>query len=177
MTVPLETGDSPMIWLKANIAFLIVSIVSAAVLVLWWWPRLPAEIPLHFDQNMVPDNVVSSTEFVWTYLAIQFGCLVVFVGLAVGVRYLPVSLINLPHREYWLTGERRPETLSWISGMLLLMASAELWLVMGICHVCVQYARGKVADSGTSLWLMIGLFLALCAGLVIYLLFRFRKPV
>ncbi|MCH2182721.1 MAG: DUF1648 domain-containing protein [Mariniblastus sp.] len=166
-----------MIWLKANIALLVVSIVSAAVLVLWWWPRLPAEIPMHFDQNMVPDNVVSAAEFVWTYLLIQLGCLVVFVGLAVGVRYLPVSLINLPHREYWLSGERRTETLNWISGMLLLIASAELWLVMGLCQMSVQYALGNVSDLGPSLWVMIGLFLALCAGLVIYLLFRFRKPV
>ena len=60
-----------MIWFNANLVFLIVTIMAAIGLYVSWIPTLPAEIPIHFDENMVPDDVVSSSEFLWIFIFSQ----------------------------------------------------------------------------------------------------------
>jgi len=166
-----------VIWFKANLVFLVVTIMAAIGLYVSWIPGLPAEIPIHFDENMVPDDVVSSSEFLWIFIFSQLAALLVFVGLSFGIRYIPVSLVNLPNREYWLTGERRADSLSWLSGMLMLMASSVMWLMIGLFRMSVQFGRGDLQNPGPVLWTMVIMFLAVCAGVIIYSLFRFKKPV
>lgn len=165
-----------MIWFKANLVFLVVSVISAIGIFVWWIPRLPPQIPIHFDGNMVADHIVPSSQFLWTFALIQLGALSVFVGLSVGIRYIPISLVNLPNREYWLTGERRADSLNWLSGMLMLIASAETWLLTGLFQMSIQIGQGSIQTPAPAYWTMIVMFVAICVGVAIYSLVRFRKP-
>ena len=47
-------------------------------------------------------------------------------------RRLPVSLINLPNKDYWLAPERRDATLAWIGGWSTMFGAATLLLMMAL---------------------------------------------
>src|SRR5947207_13752518 len=88
----------------------------AALLVVWWLHmrhflrRLPEKIATHFDGSGVPNgwmprDALGSFDFIFLVFV-----LAVVIGSAFLIRVLPVSLINVPHRDYWFAPERRRQS-------------------------------------------------------------------
>jgi uncharacterized membrane protein len=97
------------------------TVLVAAVSIVRTWTilgALPERVASHFDAGGIPTGWMPRTGF----LALQAGILalmvLVFVLLPRTVAWLPVGLVNLPHRDHWLAPERRPET----------MATIEVWM-------------------------------------------------
>lgn len=95
------------------------SVFFALVLVGAWQyayyaPRLPEVLASHFAANGAVNGWQSKTAF--------FGVELVIVVLAAVVGFviprilgaMPVSLINLPNKEFWFSTERRDDTLSYM---------------------------------------------------------------
>jgi hypothetical protein len=55
-----------------------------------------------------------------------------FTALSYGIPKMPVSLINLPNKEYWLGPERKEETFSLIRESFLWFGSATMLLLIDI---------------------------------------------
>lgn len=74
---------------------------------------LPDTVAIHFDFSGKADSWASrnANTLFWVlfFLAMSafFGWIVPFL-----VKKLPKSLINIPHRDYWLSAERRDETIA-----------------------------------------------------------------
>ncbi len=95
-------------WLWLYVSCL--AVVALLVDVAWYYPQLPQQVPLHFGAAGQPDNWGTKQELVGWLLAavvIVVTLLVPAVGL---IKVLPASLINLPHRDYWLAPEREATT-------------------------------------------------------------------
>jgi hypothetical protein len=60
---------------------------------------------------------------------------------------LPMSLINLPHREYWLAPERRAETLAFLDSSFAWFGCVVLLVVID----AVNYAIGRNLHPGAQL--------------------------
>jgi hypothetical protein len=84
----------------------------------------------------------------------------------------------MPNRDYWLSPERKRETLNYIACSMAWMGSATLLFVMRIFHGCFEAALGPAAtptyplpSPGVAGALYGACLLAFCVGFFV----RFRK--
>ncbi len=120
----------------------LVFVAIAVVAAIYFWSnyaQLPDVVASHFNARGVANGWQTKstflTFFAWAVALASF--------LAFGVPFLiskmPVELINLPHKEYWLATERRGETMDLLSGSFA-------WFGCGVLVVvttAVNYAIGR----------------------------------
>jgi uncharacterized membrane protein len=80
----------------------------------YYSPRLPEVLASHFAANGAVNGWQSKSAFFSVELAIVILAGVVGFGIPQILGALPVSLINLPNKEFWFSAERRDETLSYM---------------------------------------------------------------
>ncbi len=133
------------------------------------WNITPAQMAAHFNIQGNPDRFASKTEFFWDQL--QTLLTVVGVSLLPQLVFLvmPMQLINLPNREYWLAPERREETLSRLSsfaaivfGIILLVIQAAFELsAYANLHAPVRFNAQSMLMIMVASFVVIG-FLLFC---------------
>src|ERR1700720_60072 len=77
----------------------------------YYAPRLPEVLGSHFAGNGAVNGWQSKAAFFTTELSVVVLAAVVGFGIPRILGAMPVSLINLPNKEFWLSPERRAETL------------------------------------------------------------------
>ncbi|MDN5875647.1 MAG: DUF1648 domain-containing protein [Brevibacterium sp.] len=91
---------------SAALLFAVLSILVFISSAAWLWIQAPDQVPGHFKARGQPDD--------WTSKAVALAVLIpvgVGVPLLLSIRWiwekLPMSLVNIPHKDYWLErGER-----------------------------------------------------------------------
>lgn len=97
--------------LPNSIFFMLV--VLGIVQFLYYSPRLPEIVVSHFGTSGTPNGWQPKAAFFFIELAvIVLATVISFVPPRV-ISAMPVSLINLPNKQYWLSPERREDTLSY----------------------------------------------------------------
>jgi uncharacterized membrane protein len=95
--------------LTANILFLLI-LIGAAVFVYQTGGTLPDVVATHFGPTGAANGVMPRTLYL-RFMLVFAVLLPLGLNLLVGrVLRLPSARINIPHRDYWLTPERRAET-------------------------------------------------------------------
>jgi uncharacterized membrane protein len=153
-----------------------VVLLAAAADLAWYYPQLPAQIATHFNGQGVADGWSDKVGF-----AVGQGCLLVcmpamFVGLSWLLPRIPVSLVNLPHRDYWLSPAHRATTLEtlsqWMLGAGLLMSL----FLGGLMHLMLAANLHPPARLGPWFGVLVGADLTALVGIVTWLFWRFRRP-
>jgi len=88
------------------------------------------------------------------------------------MRVLPAGSMNLPHRDYWLAPERRPQTVDWISGQVAWLGCINVLFLAGIYWLTLQ------ANHLNPVHLPLNLFLAFVAVFLMAMtlwVFRFYR--
>jgi len=80
----------------------------------YYAPRLPEIIGSHFGGNGTVNSWQTKTAFFTTELLVVVLAAVIGFGIPRIIGAMPVSLINLPNKGFWLAPERREETLSYL---------------------------------------------------------------
>lgn len=143
----------------------------------WYWPQLPAKVATHFGTDGQPNDWMSKENATLVLLGFQvlFPWLLVGLGRLIGV--LPISVINIPHREYWLHPERREATLSWMGGYLAWTAVATGLLMTVLAHVTFRAnVKGAGLEMAPFLCFVVG-YLVVILGMTVVNLRHFRRPV
>lgn len=115
----------------------------------------------------------------YTTFIVLFGLGLPAFTIAVGylTRFLPASMVNVPHRDYWLAPQRRPETSAFLLNHCLWLACLELGFVAGMHHLTIQANRGTpVQMPASALLTVLAIFLAGLVTWIVLLVARFRKP-
>jgi uncharacterized membrane protein len=93
--------------------FLALALVGA-MQYFYYAPRLPEIVASHFGIS----GVVNGWQTKMAFSSIELGIILLATVISFGVPRLieamPISLINLPHKEFWLAPERREDTLAYI---------------------------------------------------------------
>ena len=89
-------------------------VALAGVQFFYYSPRLPEIIGAHFAKSGSVNGWETKIVFFSLELVIIVLAAVVSFGIPRIIEALPDSLINLPHKEYWLSGGRRNETLAYL---------------------------------------------------------------
>lgn len=79
----------------------------------WYWPQLPDRVATHFGIDGQPNDWMSRTSSTLMLCGIQLGLPLFLAGVMSLANRLPDSMINIPHREYWLHPDRRAATSLW----------------------------------------------------------------
>lgn len=155
--------------------WLFVLVVLAALYQAWWLnDHLPARLASHFDARGQANGWMGRDEF-FVFQTALIGLLgLVFGGLGRMMRVLPLDLINLPHRQYWLAPERREETLAWLGALGHALGLGVIGFLMFVFQ--------QVADANQTGRLQLAPLPLLCIPLVIVavvivaMFIRFKRP-
>lgn len=109
----------------------------------YYYPLLPDRVASHFGASGQPDAWSDKRSFVKVYLIAVGLVAVLFSGMGPLLRRVPVSLINMPNKDYWLSPERRQKTIDRLSGQFLWPGSATLLLLLDIFHQSFRVHLGK----------------------------------
>jgi uncharacterized membrane protein len=96
-----------------NSLFFVLALVAAWQYA-YYSPRLPEVLASHFAPNGAVNGWQSKSAFFSLELFIVVLAAVVGFGVPRIIAALPVSLINLPNKEFWLSAERRDETMAYM---------------------------------------------------------------
>lgn len=138
----------------ASIAFLLL--VALVVLqIAHYYPRVPDPMASHFVLDGSPNGWSSRVSFFAIYLAtllLPAGILFLLAGL---LKRMPDRAISLPNREYWLSNDRRDETLGYLQGAIgWCSIGVLLFLILGTQLVIrANLAPGGRLESGKLGWI------------------------
>jgi len=109
----------------------------------YYYPLLPDRVASHFGASGLPDAWSGKESFVKIYLIVVAVIALLFPGIGLILRKTPASLMNLPNKDYWLSPERREETIAVLSRQFLWFGSATLLLLLDIFHQSFRVHLGK----------------------------------
>jgi hypothetical protein len=101
---------------------------------------------------------------------------VLFPGIGLILSKTPAALINLPNKSYWLSPERKQETIAVLSRQFLWFGTATLLLLLDMMHQTFKVHLGK-AQALEHPWISIVVYVAFSVLWSIGLIVKFaRKP-
>jgi uncharacterized membrane protein len=154
------------------------------LLVIWWLhmqhflQRLPERIATHFDGAGLPNGWMSRAGLGTFDFIFMVFVLAVVIGSAFLIRLLPVSLINVPNREYWFAPQRRRQThdrmlahMLWFACLMVAFLTAVNQLVFA-----ANLRPGHPHLPGAGMITLLVCFLAALVAWVIALYRIFPRP-
>ena len=148
-----------------KIVFLVLLLVAAAE-AHRGYTLLPDCMASHFDgagkaNNFQPKSIFLQMYAVVTVLAVVIGFIIPRI-----IRVLPVSLINLPHKDYWLAPERRAWTMGIFEAYFGWFGCAVYFLLICVFEEVIQ-ANLRTPPQMSSNY-MIGLLVAFVAFMIVW---------
>lgn len=123
----------------------------------YYYPRLPERIASHFNHLGEPDGWMSKANFMIFEVVLLAFVLGLFRLISFSFEKMPISLINLPNKEYWLAPERRSETFRVLKENLETLQIALLAMLVSINQMAFRANIDRENLSPAS-WLVIGAF-------------------
>ncbi len=154
----------------------VFSLVGGIALTILLSRFLPDRVAIHFNISGQPDgwasNGMNTVFFSATFLILN----ALFAGIALLMKKIPVSLINMPNREYWFAPERRAAS-AYVLGTFF----AELCFFLNIflsgillMTFFANRTQGQLPPAIMFSWL--GVFLIFVVLWIVHLLKAFRLP-
>ena len=78
------------------------------------YPRLPGVVASHFNGRGAANGWQTKQAFFTVFVGVTVLCVLFGFGMASLIGAMPMRLVNLPNKQYWLSPERREETLEWM---------------------------------------------------------------
>jgi uncharacterized membrane protein len=160
---------------RARAAFLL-SLLLFAGAVVWAAIVLPDRVPVHWGSGGAADRVVSRDRAVAELVVIGAALALLLGGAAALVTRLPMSWINVPHKEYWSRPENRPELHRRLATDLWVIATATLLLLVVIVVQVVLVADDPDPRLGPLFWVAFVVYGVLVLGLAVNSALRRYRP-
>jgi hypothetical protein len=156
---------------------LLLLAVAGVLLLQHYYSLMPDTMASHFDGAGRPNGHQSKDGFFLLSGAMLVLTVVLFGGIGPLFRKIPVKWFSLPHRDYWLSPERREATLDFMVRQMEWFGAASLLLLILILReaLAANLSPEPVLDS-TSAWWWLGLYFLYTTIWLVRFLARFRKP-
>lgn len=165
--------------MKARLALTVFIVLAAAFLTYLRATEdlLPVRVATHFDIHGCPNGWMTREGIVRFMALFGIGVPLIMMLAFSSPRFVPVRFVNLPNREHWLTGERRDESLSWLSRMGIWFAAVMLLFFGAIHHLVILANQVQPPRlDAVPLCITVGIFLACELALALRIMLRFSKP-
>ncbi len=117
---------------------LLISILAAVIQVIVQYPTLPERVATHFGPGGEPDAFSTKESFTLMMLLLVLGMPGFLVLLAKLMPYLPVSMINIPNRDYYLHPDRAARTLVEMETSMVWLAVITEVFMLGLVQLTIQ---------------------------------------
>ena len=87
----------------------------------------------------------------------------------------PFTTMNIPNRDYWLSGEREAETRSYLARTLLWFGGWTIAFVVGVMHLTIRANLDETYRLGSEFWYIFVGYLAYTAWWSIRMVLRFSR--
>jgi uncharacterized membrane protein len=102
--------------MRKSLLLFVMLLAAATAFIFYFAPELPERVAVHFDAAGRANGFMTRTGCRDFLLASTLGIpLLVVIATTLLPRALPVSMINLPHRDYLLAPERAHDSLVFLS--------------------------------------------------------------
>lgn len=118
-------------------------VLAAALHMFFYYPILPERVASHFDLYGRPNGWTSKGVFIVTYAVTVLFMALMYACIKYALPTMPDSLINMPNKNYWLSPERRSESINIIMGYMTVFCSATLFFLMGTMHLVIRVTLGR----------------------------------
>jgi uncharacterized membrane protein len=148
----------------------------AAIFVWWSSSAMPESVASHFGAGGVADGFMSRESYARFMVAlVVIVPSLVFFTTRLASR-LPVALINLPNKAYWLAPERQRATLASLAGFGTVLAYATALLLCLVHFMVVQANRVQPPHlEVVPVVAFMGLFFAVLAVAMVVFMGRFFR--
>jgi uncharacterized membrane protein len=156
---------------------LLVSLVSIAALQgTHYYPLLPQTVASHFDGAGNPNGCSSKEQLIGIYFMVIVMMSLSYLGLPLLLKYIPVSFINFPKKDYWLAPERKEETLLFFAEKMLMFGNATtLFLILTFQLTFEANLNSARHFSSGAMWTLLGGYFIFVVFWLIRLISRFHK--
>src|SRR2546423_1804970 len=96
--------------LRAPVVVLLLFVAAAAIDYALYLRLMPDRVATHFSGAGLPNGWMSRRQLALFDVGLLGFLLLLLIGLGLLGRFLPPTLINVPHRDYWFAPERRRES-------------------------------------------------------------------
>ena len=124
----------------------------------YYYPNLPAQMASHFNGAGEPNGWMPKNGYFLFLIGVLLFIFIQLTFLPASIGKLPNSLINLPNKEYWLSEERRSETINVFRHFFEWFNAALIALFIGINQLVIRANLNREILSSQS-WLILGAFL------------------
>jgi hypothetical protein len=155
-----------------------VLLAAAAVLIRYFAAELPELVAVHFDAAGRANGFMTRTGCRDFMLVSTLGVpLLIVIATSLLPRLLPTSLINIPHRDYWLAPERAHDSLVFLSDQGLWFGCILLLFLAGVDGMLVKANALSPPQFPNALLIgMLSLFFCAVGAWGLRMLRRFRAP-
>ena len=166
--------------MKAFLYCALAALVVFGVIVhLVYYPHLPDQVASHFNAAGQADGFMSKSNYFAMMICLTVGMPAFLAALAWGIKYMPASMVNVPHKEYWLSPSMRPYTDALNEKILLWVALSTSAFLAVLGHL-TNRANCRNEDLPTVLFAAVLLaYLAVVLGVAFgtyYKMLRIPKP-
>lgn len=150
--------------------------VFAAIYFSSAYTKLPDVVASHFDAYGNPNGWEPKGVFLGFFVAVTVIPTLLVFGVPRIIKAVPVDLINLPNKQYWLSTERSAGTLEFLSSRFAWFGCAVYLLMLFVFNYAVQsnlHPKDR-PDPGT-MWTALLAFAAFTAIWSILLILRFAR--
>lgn len=137
--------------------------------------ELPARLASHFNAAGAADGWMAKGTFITSWIATVVFLNVLIIGICWGIRFLPDSMFNLPHRDYWLSPAQRPTTVGAILEFGFGLAFAITLLFGELYDQTLKANQLQPPHMPPRYWLHLIPALGIMAFVLLDLAMRFRK--
>ena len=155
----------------------VILAIFAAVYFSYCYQQLPEVIASHFDGRGVPNGWQSRSAFFAVFAGVSVLAAVLGFGIPRLIAAMPMQLINLPNKQYWLAPERREESLKFLRLHFAWFGCALFLVIFFAFHYAVQSNLHPGAPPSISgFWLVLVGFAVFMVVSMRRLFRRFGRP-
>lgn len=137
---------------------------------------LPDRVATHFDISGNPDAWSSNLTNTILFCGLFLFFTLLFSGIALLLKKIPVSLINIPNREYWFAPERREASVLRVRDFMAEFGFFANIFIAGILLLTFYANRVAVSIPIVAMFVWLGAFLVFVVGWIIHLYRAFKLP-
>ncbi len=142
---------------------------------MYFYPLLPDTMAIHFGGDGQPNGWETKESFYIFYSFLVLGLSGLFQGLKVALPKMPVSLINMPNKEYWFAPERANASFGILAGFFERMTCAlVLFLGLIFADTCVSNLKENVQLNAMTFIPLLLVFVGFVFWNVIWLFRKFN---
>lgn len=138
---------------------------------------LPERVATHFGANGQPDGWMSRSGYLNFIAGMGFGLPLFILAIIFLSRFFPASLVNVPHKDFWLAPGRKEVAQEILFDRSLWLAALMVCFFGALHYLTIMANRSEPVRLPSQLFFpVLALFLA---GIIIWIisLYRsFRKP-